>query len=194
MEKIKLAVSKREAKTPNQLRREGFIPGTLYGAGVASENVQLCAKEFSRLPQAAYSHMIELDYEGTKVNGLIRQVQRKSTKDFVYTVELYRVNLDKKLTVSVPLKYVGASAAIHAGGQAVENYQEAELECLPSEIPDFVEVDMSMIENMEGAIHFGDIKLPSTIKILNPLDEIVVKVVAPKAAPTPKEAAVAAKK
>lgn len=193
MEKIKLAVSKRETKTPNQLRRDGFIPGTLYGAGVESECIQVCAKEFSRLPQAAYSHMLELDYAGTPVNAIIRQVQRKSTTDSVVTVELYRVNLDKKISVTVPLKFVGACPAIHAGGVAVENFQEAELECLPGEIPDFVEVDMSMIETVESAIHFGQLKLSPSIKILNPHDEIIVKVIAPKAAPTPKEAAAAAK-
>lgn len=193
MEKIKLAVSKRETKTPNQLRRDGFIPGTLYGAGVESECIQVCAKEFSRLPQAAYSHMLELDYAGTPVNAIIRQVQRKSTTDSVVTVELYRVNLDKKISVTVPLKFVGVCPAIQAGGVAVENFQEAELECLPGEIPDFVEVDMSMIETVESAIHFGQLKLSPSIKILNPHDEIIVKVIAPKAAPTPKEAAAAAK-
>ncbi|NJL71989.1 MAG: hypothetical protein HC888_10510 [Candidatus Competibacteraceae bacterium] len=56
MEKIKLAVSKREAKTPNQLRREGFIPGTLYGAGVASENVQLCAKSSAACRKRLFTH------------------------------------------------------------------------------------------------------------------------------------------
>lgn len=193
MEKIKLAVKKRDAKTPNQLRREGIIPGTLYGAGVESENIQLDAKEFRMLPAAAYSHMLEVDYEGKKVNAIIRQVQRKSTRDFVYTVELYRVNLDKKLTVTVPLKFVGDCPAVKAGGQVVENYQEAELECLPNDIPDYVEVDMTTIEHLEGSIHFGQLKVDSKIKILNPHDEIVVKVVTPKAAPTPKEAAQAAK-
>lgn len=193
MEKIKLAVSKRETKTPNQLRRDGFIPGTLYGAGVESECIQVCAKEFSRLPQAAYSHMIELDYAGSPVNAIIRQVQRKSTTDSVVTVELYRVNLDKKVSVTVPLKFVGVCPAIQAGGVAVENFQEAQLECLPGEIPDFVEVDMSMIATVDSAIHFGQLKLSPSIKILNPHDEIIVKVIAPKAAPTPKEAAAAAK-
>jgi large subunit ribosomal protein L25 len=193
MEKFTLAVSKRQAKTPNQLRREGLIPGTLYGAGVASENIQFCAKEFGHLPAAAYSHMIELDYEGQKINALIRQVQRKSTKDFVYTVELYRVDLSKKLTVSVPLKFVGVCPAVQAGGIPVENYQQAELECLPSQIPDFVEIDMSTIHTVDGCIHFGEVKVAEGVKILNPHDEIVVKIVAPKAAPTPKEAAAAKK-
>lgn len=191
MEKIKLKVSKREDKTPNLLRREGQIPATLYGANVPSENLQLCAREFGRLPGAAYSHMIELEIDGKVVNAIIRQVQKKSTKDHVYNVEFYRVNLDKKLTVTVPLKFVGASAAVHAGGQLVENYQDAELECLPGEIPDFVEIDLSLLEHMDSAIHFGQVKIAPTIKILNPHDEIVIKVVAPKVL-TPKEAATAA--
>ncbi|MBU6454639.1 MAG: 50S ribosomal protein L25 [Cyanobacteria bacterium REEB67] len=194
MEKFKLAVAKREAKKPNQLRREGFLPATLYGRGVESENIQINAKEFSRLPAGAHSHMIELDIEGKKVNAIIRGIQRHSTKDFVYNVELYKVALDRKLTVTVPLKLVGESPAVKLGGVLVENFQEAEIECLPGNIPEDIEVNLSLLGEVEDAIHFGQLEIAKDIKILNPHDEIIVKVVAPKAAPTPKEAAAAAPK
>jgi len=192
MEKFKLAVSKREAKKPNQLRREGFLPATLYGRGVESENIQINAREFGRLPSGAHSHMIELDYDGKKVNAIIRGIQRQSTKDFVYNVELYKVALDRKLTVTVPLRLVGESAAIKLGAVLVENFQEAEIECLPGSIPEVIEVDMAHLAEVEDSIHFGQLKVADGVKILNPHDEIIVKVVAPKAAPTPKEAAAAA--
>ena len=194
MEKFKLAVAKREAKKPNLLRREGFLPATLYGRGVESENIQINAKEFSRLPAGAHSHMIELDIEGKKVNAIIRGIQRHSTKDFVYNVELYKVALDRKLTVTVPLKLVGESPAVKLGGVLVENFQEAEIECLPGNIPEDIEVNLSLLGEVEDAIHFGQLEIAKDIKILNPHDEIIVKVVAPKAAPTPKEAAAAAPK
>ena len=192
MEKFKLAVSKREAKKPNLLRREGFLPATLYGRATESESIQINAREFSRLPAGAHSHMIELDMEGKKVNAIIRGIQRHSTKDFIYNVELYKVALDRKLTVTVPLKLVGESPAVKLGAVLVENYQEAELECLPGSIPEYVEVDLATLVDMEDSIHFGQIKIASDVKILNPHDEIIVKVVAPKAAPTPKEAKEAA--
>jgi large subunit ribosomal protein L25 len=192
MEKIKLAVSKRETKKPNQLRREGFLPATIYGRGQESESVQINAREFSRLPASAHSHMLEVDFDGKKINAIIRGVQRHSTKDHVYNVELYKVALDRKLTVTVPLKLVGESAAIKLGGMLVENYQECEIECLPGSIPDTIEVDLKLLAEVEDSIHFGQLVVPSDVKILNPPDEIIVKVVAPKAAPTPKEAAAAA--
>ncbi|MBP6745962.1 50S ribosomal protein L25, partial [bacterium] len=69
MEKIKLGVAKREAKTPKQLRREGNVPATLYGRGIPSESLQINAREFGRLPAAAYSHMIELESPEGTVNA-----------------------------------------------------------------------------------------------------------------------------
>ncbi len=136
--------------------------------------------------------MIEVDLDGKKLNAVIRGIQRHSTKDFIYNVELYTVALDRKLAVTVPLKLIGESAAIKLGGLLVENYQEIEIECLPGNIPDHVEVDLTHLAEVEDSIHFGQLTVPADVKILNPHDEIIVKVVAPKAAPTPKEAAAAA--
>lgn len=191
MEKIKLGVAKREAKTPKQLRREGNVPATLYGRGIPSESLQINAREFQRLPAAAYSHMIELESPNGSINAIIRQVARRSTQDFVYNIELYKVDLQRKVSVTVPLKFVGVSEAVKAGAKLEENYQEANIECLPAEIPDFIEVDLSALEVVEAAIHFGQVSLPAGITILNPHDEIVVKVVAPKVVATPKDAAAA---
>jgi large subunit ribosomal protein L25 len=182
MDKIKISVKQRETKKPGQLRRDGLVPATLYGPGQASESVQVDAKEFSRLPAAAYSHMIELDF-GAKVpvNAVIRSVQRKSTSNNVLHIEFYRVRLDRKLTMTVPLKFVGISPAVTEGGQLSENFQEVEVECFPGDIPDFIEVDLTMITEIEGSIHMEDLKISDKIKLLNPPDEIVAKVVTPRA-------------
>jgi large subunit ribosomal protein L25 len=181
MEKIKLAVKEREAKKPNQLRREGAIPATLYGPGQAAVSVQVDAREFSRLPDAAHSHMIELSIAGKPgTNAIIRNVQRRSTTHHVLNVEFYRVALDRKLTMTVPLKLVGVSAAVTAGNQLVELFQEAEIECFPAEIPDTLEIDLSKLVEVDDAIHFSDVKLPKGVEILNPHDEIVAKVVSPR--------------
>ncbi len=183
MDKIKLAVAAREEKTPRQLRREAKIPATLYGPGQPSESVQIDAKEFSRLPKGAYSHMIELEMgKGKPVNAIIREVQRKATTHEVLNVELYRVALDRKLTVTVPLKFIGVSTAVTIeGGQLIEVFQDAEIECLPGDIPDFIECDLSQITEIDQGLHFGELKISDKIKILNPEDEVVARVVAKKA-------------
>jgi large subunit ribosomal protein L25 len=182
MEKIKLKVSEREAKTPNVLRQIAKLPATLYGPGEPSKSLQIDEYEFTRLPNAAYSHMIELDFgQGTPTNALIRNVQRKPCTGKVLNVELYRVRLDRKLTVTVPIRFSGSAPAVILGGQLVEAFQEAEIECLPNDIPDFIEVDLADLKEIDDAIHFADLKLGDNIKILNPLDEAIVKAVAPRA-------------
>jgi large subunit ribosomal protein L25 len=179
--KLKLEVRKGEDK-PNQLRRAGKIPATLYGPGVASENVQIDAREFSRLPAAAYSHVVDLEGPKGGVSALIRHVQRSHTSNEVLNVEFYRVAADRKITVTVPIKFVGVSPAVALGGNIVENFTEAEIECLPSDIPDAIEVDMAQIKELDHGIHFGEIKTPKGVSILNPLEEVVVRVVTKKAA------------
>jgi large subunit ribosomal protein L25 len=189
MEKIKLAVRERESKKPRQLRREGTIPATLYGPGQPAQSVQIDAREFSRLPDAAHSHMIELTVGGKDTNAIIRNVQRRATTHQVLNVEFYRVALDRKLTLTVPLKFVGTSPAIANGNQLVELFQEAEIECFPAEIPDTLDVDLSKLKEVDDAIHFSDIKLPKGVEILNPHDEIVAKAITPRVMAEAEEAA-----
>ena len=182
MEKFTLKAPKREDKKPRLLRREGNIPATIYGPAVESESVQIDAREFSRLPAAAFSHLLELETDGGKpVNVIIRNVQRVSTSDAVLNVEFYRVSLDKKLTVSVPIKFVGVSPAVKIfSAQFLESAVAVDIECYPHEIPDFVEADISKLKELDSAITFQDLKISPSIKVLNPLEEIVARAVTPR--------------
>lgn len=182
MERFKLKLEARETQLkPNQLRRAGKVPGTLYGPGAESTSVQVCQKEFSRLPGAAFSQIVDLETAEGTIKALIRTVQRKAVNHELLNIEFYRVNPERKLTVVVPLKYIGISPAVQKGGQLVEIFHSAEVECLPGEIPEFLEVDVSKIENIDGGLHFSDLKTPDGVKILNPLEELVARVVAKKA-------------
>lgn len=192
MEKFTLNAQKREGKTPNQLRRDGLVPGTVYGPGFDSENVQFDAREFGRLPAAAFSHLVELDMkDGKPVAVIIRSVQRRSTTGHVLNVEFYRVNMQKKITVEVPIKFVGTSQAVVMGAQLVELEHTVEVECLPNDIPDHIECSIDSLAEIDDSIHFSDLKTAGTVKILNPLDGMIIKAVAPRAAEEPKETAAA---
>ncbi len=182
MEKITLPLEEREAKTPNQLRREGKIPATIYGRGEASQSVQFTEKDFGRLPSAAYSHVVELTGGKLgKVGVLIRHVQRRATTQEILNIEFYRVQQDRKLTVQVRIKLVGVSPAVQLGGQLLEVHQEVEIECLPKDIPDYIEVNLALIEEIDQGIHFNELSVSDKIKVLNPADDVVVRVVAPRA-------------
>lgn len=192
MEKFKLKLEARANSKANALRREGKIPATLYGPGVPSENVQVDAREFSRLPVAAYSHIVELQGANGATSALIRHVQREHTNSKVLNIEFYRVAADRKLTVTVPLKFVGTSPAVQAGGVLQENYTAAEIECLPGDIPDNIPVDISLIKEVDHGVHFGELQVPKGIVILNPHEEVVCRVVSPKAGAEEPKAAEAA--
>jgi large subunit ribosomal protein L25 len=194
VEKFKLKLEGREGSLkPNQLRRTGKIPATLYGPGTPSENVQIDAREFSRLPVGAYSHVVELDSGKGAVPALIRHVHRSHTSFEVLNVEFYRVAADRKITVTIPIKFVGVSPAMTLGGQIVENFSDCEIECFPGDIPDNLTIDMATITELDQGIHFGELKLPHGITILNPAEEVIVRIVPKKAeAETPKETAAAA--
>jgi large subunit ribosomal protein L25 len=193
MEKIKLNVLEREDKTPNQLRREAKLPATLYGPGEPSKSVQIDEREFTRLPSAAYSHMIELDFgSGAPTNAVIRHVQRKAWTNKIMNVELYRVNLNRKITVTVPLKFVGVSPAVTLGAQLIETGLSIEIECLPNDIPDVIEVDLSALKEIDDAIHYGDLKVSDKIEILNPPEETIAKAIAPRVQSAETEEAAAA--
>ena len=177
MEKIKINVKEREAATPNKLRREAKIPATIYGQGETSKNLQVDEKEFVHLPAAAYSHIVELDFgNGSPTSALIRHVQRHAASNKILNVEFYKVRLDHKITITVPLQFVGEAPGLVKGGQLVESHVEAEIECLPNDIPDFIEVDLSTLLDIDDAIHFRDLKISDKIEILNEPDDIVAKI------------------
>lgn len=184
MERFKLKLEPKTHRTPNQARRDGKIPATVYGPGQPSTSAVVCEKEFSRLPAAAFSHILELETPDGSVNALIRHVQRKHTNNHVLNIEFYRVANDRKLTVTVPLKFKGVSPAVQKGGLFQEMRQQATIECFPGDIPDFLEVDISIIEEIDGGIHFSELKLPNGVKILDPNEELVGRVVAKKGGPS----------
>ncbi|MBX9720949.1 MAG: 50S ribosomal protein L25 [Candidatus Obscuribacterales bacterium] len=194
MERIKLKVEGREAKKPNQLRRCGKIPATVYGPEVESKSFQLAKDNFTRLPAAAFSQVIELETPDGSMNALIRTVHRKHVTSEILNVEFYKVATDRKLNVTVPLRFVGVAPAVAKGGLLVEMYQYVDLECLPSEIPEFVEVNVSSIEEIEQGVHFSQLKTGPGVRIVNPHEELVARVVPKKGGGGSAAAAAAAKK
>jgi large subunit ribosomal protein L25 len=185
MERIKLTLEGRENKKPNQLRRCGKIPATVYGPEAKSVSFQVSKDDFTRLPVAAFSQIVDLDTPEGEIKALIRTVQRRHVTSEILNIEFYRVSLNRKLTVTVPLKFSGAPPAVQKGGILTIMSQSVDLECFPNEIPENIEVDLNVIEEIEQAIHFSDLKTTGTVKILNPLEELVARVLVKKEVPAP---------
>ena len=167
----------RNDQKPNALRASGFVPATVYGHGFESFSVQVNAKEFSKIPHKAYSHINQLDVEGKeKHDVLIRDVQRDPVRDNYLNIEFYKIRSDEKIKVKVPLNYIGHSLAVIAGGVLIVSHNEVEIYCLPKDIPDAIDVDLDQIKEIGQAIHAKELKISEAIQILVKPEEIMAKV------------------
>ncbi len=167
----------RENKKPNALRASGFVPATLYGHGFESLSIQVNAKEFSKIPHKAYSHINQLDVEGKeKHDVLIRDVHIDPVRDFYLNIEFYKIRSDEKIKVKVPLNYTGHSQAVVAGGILIVSYNEIEIYCLPKNIPDVIDVDLDQIKEIGQAIHTKELKVSDAIQILAKPEEVMARV------------------
>jgi large subunit ribosomal protein L25 len=200
MEMVEITVERRTGQGKSQarkLRRAGSIPAIFYGPKRTTLAVAIGAKEFDeKLAHLEGSHLIRLVNDGGKDAELhdkavlLREVQRHPTTDAILHVDLFEVSLTERLTVSVPLRFVGKAAGVVDGGILQPILREIEVECLPTEIPDFIEVDVSPL-GIHEAVHLADVQLPAGITLISEPTQTVVTV-PPPTVEEPKPAAEAA--
>ncbi|MCE2928177.1 MAG: 50S ribosomal protein L25 [Candidatus Caenarcaniphilales bacterium] len=175
---VHLPVSPREKNSkPRALRRAGFIPATVYGPEIEAKNIQLSAKEFSRVSFEDYSHLMFLqNSDGTEEEALIKNVQKDSLTRAVMNIEFYKVKRGHKVNMKVAIKFVGDSQAVKLGADFVAVHKEAHIRCFPRHIPYFIEVDISKLEKADDHITFADLNINrEEIEIMDPESEIICK-------------------
>jgi large subunit ribosomal protein L25 len=182
MEQIELKTQKREVlgKKVKSLRREGLVPAVLYGHETDSISLQVEERELNRvLAQAGEHRLIALRI------GRARKPQMALTRDVQWDVitgrplhvDFYAVVMTEKITTAVPLVLVGeAPAADRAGVILLQGLDEVEIECLPGDLIETIEVDVGELEEVDQAISIGDLQLPPTVDILTDPEEIVARV------------------
>jgi large subunit ribosomal protein L25 len=188
MEMVEVTIERREGRgkgPARKLRRAGMIPGVFYGPGRTTVHVGVKAEEFARkLSHLEGSHLIRLVNDGGKDPELhdkavlLREVQRHPVSDDVLHVDFLEVSLTERLTVSVPLRFVGKAAGVVEGGILQPIVREIEVECLPTEIPEFIEVDVSAL-GIHEAVHLADVRLPEGVTSVGDAMQTVVTVLPP---------------
>ena len=153
-----------------RLRHVGKLPGIVYGAGKDPVNVTLIQKDVQYvLPQEAFfSQVLSLNLEGKKEDVLLRDLQHHPYKQDIMHIDFLRVDAKTAVHVHVPLHFVGEETApgVKTEGGAVSHVVvEVEVECLPKDIPEFIEVDLSGM-HLNDILHLSDIKLPKGVEIL----------------------------
>ena len=166
---------------PRQIRAEGLVPATIYGSAMDSISIQLDVKDFIAAYKKDKNAIFELKTETEAHKVIVKKVQTDPVNDKVLNVEFQRIKADQKVKITVPFETVGDSAAVKAGGTLVFNISAIEVECLPSDIPSTIKVDISKLENYEDSLTVQQIEFPKGVRAVGNAETIAVKIVAPKA-------------
>ncbi len=164
------------------LRRNGKVPAVLYGAKRESTLVAVDEKEFeAKVGAIQGTHLIRLASPASELGGrlvLVKEVQRHPVRRRVLHADLYEVDVTSRLRLGVALHFIGRAAGVDLGGILQPIRREVDVLCLPTEIPDFIEVDVSEL-GIHDAVHLSDLKAPAGVEIVIETDEAVVTVLAP---------------
>lgn len=175
-----------------QVRRAGFVPGTIYGPKTKPVNVQFHYRTLQvALMKAGGTHLINLTVENDQTYTVIaREVQRDIIRGDILHVDFFALDLNAKLRTDVPLHLVGESPAVNAK-QAIliTGANTITVELLPSALISVVEIDISKLVNVGDAIHVSDLKLGAGIEVINDPEEMLVKLIQPSAARSEEEEA-----
>ncbi len=179
MKSISLTAEHRTAvrKGLGPLRRSGYLPAVLYGINKEPQSIQLNSREASKIINRIFGTvLIDLQLDGGARKTLLREVQRNFITDEILHVDFYEVAMDHTMRVKIPVRLVGnAPAVITLGGVLVRGLAEIEIECLPGDLIEEVDVDLGVLKEIGDNIHVADLKVPSTIKIITHADEQIAR-------------------
>jgi len=179
MKRPKLTVEKRKilGKKVKKLRREGTLPANIYGKDVKSLAVQLPQKEFEKVfRDVGETGLVDVAVNGELKPSLIHNVQHNYLHNLLHA-DFFQVNLKEKVKTMVPIKIIGeAKAVVDKLGLILQPLSEIEVEALPEDLPEYVEVNVESLTAVNEQITVGDIKPPKGVAILTDPSQVAVKI------------------
>lgn len=153
-----------------RLRRAERLPAVLYGADEAPVAITLDHNKVNQAQEqeAFYSQILTLNFDGKKVEAIVKAMQRHPYKPKLLHIDLQRVKRGEAMSATVPLRFANEedSAGVRAGGTVMHLVNEVTVRCLPKDLPEFIEVDILNL-NTGDTLHLSDLKLPAGVEIPN---------------------------
>jgi large subunit ribosomal protein L25 len=181
-----------------RLRHDGKVPAILYGGHAAARTLTLSHQKLLIMldNERFYSTILNLKVGDQSQAAILKDVQRHPFKNAIVHVDFQRVEENEKIRISIPLHFTGAAAApgVKSQGGLVSHMRtEAEVSCLPKDLPEFIEVDISGL-SLNESIHLSQLKVPQGVVLveLAKEDAAVVAIHSPRAEEPEPTAAVAA--
>ena len=197
---LAVQVRKEQKKGPaRRLRQQGFVPAIFYGR--SAENILLAVnnKELLKLHKDKKDHSfikLIIDDGGNKIEklSLIKELQVQPLTGKFYHADFYEIDMKHKLTFEVSLRYIGKCIGVENGGELQHIKREVKVSCLPANLPDHIDVDVSALD-IGDSFKIKELKLAEGITVLDAPDAAVAAVAVIKVAKaTPEEEAAAAAK
>lgn len=182
MEQLKLKAARRTVlgKKNRFLRRQGQTPAHLFGHSIESLALQCDAVTLRKIVErAGTTRLVSLNIEGEKSakNVFVREIQRNVLTRQLVHVDFYQVKKGEKMTMNVPIVLVGESSAMKVKNRLMTHgVTELSIECLPENVPPQIEVDISILEEVEQAIFIKDIAFDPDITVHNDPEQLVAKI------------------
>src|SRR3989339_328004 len=156
--KLKADVRTIKGRKVRVLRKQGILPTTVYGNGFEPVSIQVNAKELGAIfDHVGESGLVDLNLDGKDIPILFRNPQYHPVGGELVHVDCYKVNLKEKITTSVPVELVGEAPIVKAGMILVPVTEEVEVEALPTDLPEKIEVDISKLETLESQITVAEL-------------------------------------
>jgi large subunit ribosomal protein L25 len=181
--KVELDVTTREVlgKKVKAMRRGGVTPANIYGSGVASRAVQVPSDELMRvLTEAGRNELVYVSLDGEERPTFIHEVQRNPVTDLILHVDFLQIDLTRRVKIDVPIHLTGVAPAVDTHqGILVQSLDHVTVEALPTEVPSEFEADVSVLKEIDDALHVSDLTAPEGVEILTDGEQMFAKVAPP---------------
>jgi large subunit ribosomal protein L25 len=166
-------------KRSRRLLREGKLPAIVYGHNTEPTPITLDRLEFQKVfVKSGRTHLVDLAIDGRTEKVLVREIQTHPRRLGPIHVDFYQVNLQEKIEVDVPVRLIGESAPVKQGdADILQPMHSIRVECLPSDIPESFEVDITPLEEIEAELRVANITVPKGVTVLDDPEDLVVKIV-----------------
>lgn len=162
------------------IRKSGMVPAVVYGARVENTTISVPSVDFEKtLKAVGESSTLTLELKDKKIEVLIHEIQRDPVKGFPLHVDFLAIDVNKPIVVMIPVEFVGIAPAEKNGlGVLIKTLHEIEVEALPKDLPYNIEVDLSVLENIDDQIRVESIKAPNNVTIKTDSEEVLA-IIAP---------------
>ena len=179
MKREKLSVEKRKilGKKVKKLRREGILPANIYGKDIKSIAVQAALKDFDKVfKEAGETGLVDIMVGSQTIPVLIHNAQTDYLGNYLHA-DFYKVNLKEKVKTMVPISIIGEpKAAVDKVGLLMNILSEIEVEALPEQLPENIEINVENLALVDEQITVDDIKAPEGVSILTDPSQVIVKI------------------